>query len=79
MSSAAPQPRCLYCNSTTHNDMQCPRVSRFEFDTDGSVTAVEFFETISPGTEKSLQSIAESLEDIMHMLEPKVKEIKEIN
>jgi hypothetical protein len=40
-----PQPRCPYCNATTHSWMCCPRVKRFEFDTStnpSTLKAVEF-------------------------------------
>ena len=48
MTTAVPQPKCPWCNSTTHSLLQCPRVRAVEFR-EGSlsmeVARVEFVPT----------------------------------
>jgi len=49
-----PQPRCPYCDATTHTWMCCPRVKRFEWDTSttpATLKAVEFHPPYQPHKE----------------------------
>jgi hypothetical protein len=55
--TAAPQPRCLYCDATAHGSMACPRVKAFEFDTAGVVCRVEFHDSAPEAGKRLIERI----------------------